>query len=311
MNSYLIEGTDFGALSAEIKSIIKSNKFDEASISYYDMEVDLLDKVLEDLDTYSFLSDKKVIIIKNMDKISIDNNKNYLDHFYKYLENPSSDNLLIISGSKFNNTLKVTKELKKYCKYTEISLDVYKYTENLLKDYTVDKNTIRLIVEYSLNDISKIENDCHKLMDYCFDSKVINREDVLELVSQKLGDSKDLTFSFIRSLGERDKSESLKKYKELLEYNIEPLALIGLVASQIRIIYQVKSLEKNNLSDKEIAGMLGEKSDYRIKKTREVTRYYSESELLKLMIDLSDIDLKCKSSDVDPNYLIEVFLLNL
>ena len=65
------------------------------------------------------------------------------------------------------------------------------------------------------------------------------------------------------------------------------------------------------MSDSEIAKTLGEKSDYRIKKTREVTKYYSEKELLKLMIDLSDIDLKCKSSDVDPNYLIEVFLLNL
>jgi DNA polymerase-3 subunit delta len=181
---------------------------------------------------------------------------------------------------------------------------------NILKDYTIDKSTVRLINEYALGDITKIENDCRKLMDYCLDSKVINKEDVLELVVQKLGDSKDLTFSFIRSLGEKDKSSALTKYKELLDYNIEPLALIGLVASQIRIIYQVKSLENNKLSDKEMADLLGEK-EFRVKKTREITRLYSEKELLKLMIDLSDIDLKCKSSDVDPNYLIDVFLLKM
>lgn len=310
MNSYLLEGEDFGAISTEIKHLIESNKFNEASISNYDMEVDLLDKVLEDLDTYSFLSDKKVIIISNMDKININDNSNYLDHFYRYLDNPSNDNLLIMYGTKFNNTLKITKELKKKCDYIEISIDPNEYIMNILKDYTIDKSTVRLINEYALGDITKIENDCRKLMDYCLDSKVINKEDVLELVVQKLGDSKDLTFSFIRSLGEKDKSSALTKYKELLDYNIEPLALIGLVASQIRIIYQVKSLENNKLSDKEMADLLGEK-EFRVKKTREITRLYSERELLKLMIDLSDIDLKCKSSDVDPNYLIEVFLLNM
>jgi len=310
MNSYLLEGEDFGAISTEIKQIIESNKFNDASISNYDMEIDLLDKVLEDLDTYSFLSDKKVIIIKNMDKININDNNNYLDHFYRYLDNPSNDNLLIMYGTKFNNTLKITKELKKKCKFIEISIDPNKFIEGLLKDYSIEKSTIRLINEYALGDITKIENDCRKLMDYCYDSKVITKDDVLELVVQKLGDSKDLTFSFIRSLGEKDKNLALTKYKELLEYNIEPLALIGLVASQIRIIYQVKSLEGNKLSDKEISEMLGEK-EFRIKKTKEVTRLYSEKELLKLMIDLSDIDLKCKSSDVDPNYLIEMFLLNM
>ncbi len=308
MNSYLLEGIDFGAVSSQIDTIIKDNNFNDALTSNYDLEIDTLDKVLEDLDTYSFLSDKKIILVKNMDKLSSDDI--YLEHLLKYLNNPNPDNLLIMYGNKFNNTLKVTKEFKKLCTFIEVKEDAYQYTANLLKDYKIDKSTINMIVDYSLEDISKIENECNKLKDYCYDSKVINKEDVLELVNRKLGDSKDLTFSFIRSLGEKDRTNALKKYKELLEYNIEPLALIGLVASQIRIIYQVKSLENNNLNNTEIATILGEK-DFRIKKTREITKYYSERELLKLMIDLSDIDLKCKSSDVDPNYLIEVFLLNM
>ncbi len=84
-----------------------------------------------------------------------------------------------------------------------------------------------------------------------------------------------------------------------------------MLASQIRIIYQVKLLEKRNLNDKEIANMLGERSDYRIRKTRELTGYYSETELLNLMQKLSDIDLKIKTSDIDGNSLIELFIINL
>ena len=103
----------------------------------------------------------------------------------------------------------------------------------------------------------------------------------------------------------KDKKEALKKYKELLSYDIEPLSIIGLLASQIRIIYQVKLLEKRNLRDKEIANILEEKSDYRITKTRELTRLYSEEELLKLMQELSEMDLKLKTNDVDGKSLLE------
>ena len=89
------------------------------------------------------------------------------------------------------------------------------------------------------------------------------------------------------------------------------LSIIGLIASQIRIIYQVKVLEKQRLSNDEIASMLGEKNSYRIKKTKELTRYYSESELLELMNTLADMDYKLKTTDSDPNNLIELFILNL
>ena len=131
------------------------------------------------------------------------------------------------------------------------------------------------------------------------------------MVVKKLGDERDLTFAFSRSLAERDIKNSLLKYHELLNYNIEPLSIIGLLASQIRIIYQVKLLEKNRLSDREIADTLGEKSDYRIKKTRELTRLYSEDELLGLMQKLSDMDYKIKTTDVDGKNLIEMFIINI
>ena len=65
------------------------------------------------------------------------------------------------------------------------------------------------------------------------------------------------------------------------------------------------------MSDKEIADQLGEKSDYRIRKTRELTKYYSEEELLKLMQQLADMDYKMKTEDVDGNHLIEMFILNI
>ena len=311
MNSYLLESEDSLSLQTERDNIIHENNFEDAVINTYDMEEVPLENALEDLDTYGFLSDKKVIVIENIEVLKYDDFKKDFEHLFLYIKNPNPDNLLILESNKLNNTLKVTKELKKICKYQEISIDIKSYIKNAFKGYKIDTNTMNLLEEYCLGDYSKIANECLKLKNYKMDDKIITKEDVIELVPKKLGDSKDLTFAFSRSLGLRDREDALKKYLELLSYDLEPISIIGLLASQVRIIYQVKLLEKDRLSDKDIATTLGEKSDYRIRKTRELTKYYTEEELLKLMQELADMDYKMKTEDVDGNHLIEMFILNI
>lgn len=311
MNNYLLETNDFTALKTEIDKIVKKEKFTDALTSTYDAKELQLENALEDLDTYGFLSDKKVIIINNIDGINQEDEEKNLKHLYKYLENPNPDNLLIITASKLNNTLKVTKELKKKMNYSSVEINPENFIKNELKDYTLETGVIKLLVEYCKNDITKIENECKKLKTFNFETKKISKSDIEELVIEKLGDEQELTFSFSRSLAEKNKKEALRKYKELLDYQIEPIAIVGLLASQIRIIYQVKTLSNQNLSPYDIAKMLGEKSDYRVKKTKELIRYYSEQELLDLMKTLSDMDIQMKTTDIDPNSLIELFILNI
>ena len=142
------------------------------------------------------------------------------------------------------------------------------------------------------------------------DDKIITEEDVKELIIKKLGDATELTFSFTRALAEKDKKEALRLYQEILNYNVEPLSLIGLLASQFRIMYQVKILDRKRMSNMEIAKMLNTK-EFRIIKTRELTRYYTEKEILSLIINLSEIDLKIKTKNSDPNHLLQLFIINI
>ena len=311
MNNYLIESTDSLSLENEASKLIKDNKFTKASVYKYDLEETELENALEDLDTYGLFTQEKVIILKNIESLKYDDYKSEFEHLFRYLDNPNPDNLLIIEVSKLSGTSKIGKILKEKCTYNKVELNAKSYIKQLLKDYEVDPNTINLLDNYCLGDISKIYNECQKLKDYKYEEKVITEEDIKELVTKKLGDSKDLTFSFSRSIALRDKKGALKRYKELLSYNFEPISIIGLLSSQIRIIYQVKLLEKERLSDREIANILEEKSDYRITKTRELTKLYSEDSLLHLLQELSDIDFKMKTTDLDANALLEQFIINI
>lgn len=179
-----------------------------------------------------------------------------------------------------------------------------------LTGYKITPATMNLLVDYCKNDITKLKNECLKLKNYKLNEKEINKQDIEEICIEKLSDSTELTFAFSRTLAERNKKDALLKYKELLNYNIEPLNIVGLLASQIRIMYQVKVLEEKNMRNNEIASILNEKP-FRIQKTAELTRYYTKKELLELMIKLQEIDIKIKTTDIEPNSLIELFILNM
>ena len=308
--NYLIESIDSLSLKNKIQEIIKNNKFEDATFSSYDISEDQLEQALEDLDTYGLFSTKKVITIHNIDSLSIDNNKKLYTHLLDYLDNNSTDNLLIITANKLNNTKKLTKDLKKRMEYILVDMNPDIYIKQKLKDYKVSKKVIQLIKDACLDDITKIDTECEKLMNYRYDTKEIIEEDVDLLVVKKKKDPMMLTFDFVRELASKNKKGALGKYRELLDNEVEPIALLGLLASQIRIIYQVKILKRRNLSTNEIATVLSEKP-YRISKTLELIHYYSEDELLKLMQKISDMDIKVKSTDIDAKFLIELFILNM
>ena len=308
MNNYLIEGSDYISVNNKISEIIKKNGFSDASISKYDLSEGLLDDALEDLNTYGLFSDKKIVIINNFDKMDPLFNKP--EELLKYVENSSSLNLLFVVSDKYDDRKKIIKDLKKKMKFIKISTDPVVFTKSCLEGYKIENGVINLLVNNTLGDVTRLYNECNKLKTYKINDKYISKDDVEELSFKKLGDSTEITFQFSRALAEKDKKSALILYQELLNYKIEPLSIIGLLASQFRIMYQVKSLEEKNMRNDEIASSLKEKP-YRITKTRELTRYYSKKEILDLMIKLEDIDLKIKTTSVDANTLVQLFILNI
>ena len=296
-NNYLLESEDNYLVSRKIEELIDKCSFK-----------DPLSNALEDLDTYGLFSEKKVIIISNIESLPSDGNEKEIEHLFRYLKNSLDTILVIITARKLNNTKRITKELKKNLEYISLTTNAVDYVKKELQGYSLENGVIKALVSYTLEDIGRLHQECEKLKLYRMDTKKIALHDIDELVIKKLGDPRDLTFEFVRTLASKDKKGALDKYHELEEYSIDAIPLIGLLASQFLIMYQVKILEKRTKLNQEIADILGEKS-YRVQKTRELTKYYSEKELRDILKKLADMDLKIKSSDVDGNFLIELFIL--
>ena len=271
-NNFLLESNDGIVLDKKIDKIISSTNFSNASKSSYDIEEKDLSDALEDL-----------------------------------------DNLLILDCEKLDSRLTATKKLKsnKNIEILKLEVNPYQYVKEVLKGYKIEENTINLLVEKCKSDITRLDSECNKLMLYKNNSKKITNADISNMVIEKLGESNEVLFSFVNSLLSKDTKNSFKYYKELEKYNIDSNSIIGLVTSQTRLIYQVKTLADKGLSNDLIKETLGVKSVFQIKKIKNYIYQYSYLELSNLISSLALVDLNIKSGKLDSNMAIDMLLINI
>ncbi len=310
MLNYLLESSDHLLLEKKIDSIIEKEKFQGEYRATYDLEEVALDNALEDLDTYSFLSSKKVIIIKNiLSSLTLENEKK---HLIKYLENPSSDNLLIMTSDKmdaktFSKKLKSLKTLE----YQKLETNPVSFAKNILDGYKISNMDLSYLVELCNNDITKLNSECEKLMMYKIDTKEIGREDITNLVVKKLGDSNEILFSLAKAIMSKDKKQALKLYNDLKVYQIDANSIIGLMASQMKLVSQIKVLKEKNLNVSQIQQNLNLKSSYQVKKLSEYIYSYSYNDIKTFFNRLFNLDYSIKTGKVDSSNAIELLIINL
>ena len=305
-NNYLLVYDNYYLFQEKLKDIISSTKFENASITNYDLEEEDLYNALLDLDTYSFLTEQKVIIIKNINLLE-DNQDT--KHLLKYLDNPNNDNLLILTTTKFNATKKINKELKKKTNYIKLETDLNKEIKNILQGYEVEAGVITKLIEYSNNNIDIIKSECDKLKQYKFDTKKITKEDVETIVIKHIGESTQIVFDLIKDIAIKDKKRAIIKYEKLKKYNVDDIALIGLLESQLRLMIQIIMLSEKNYSNKDIAATLNI-HPYRIEKTKELLRYSNKKDVCNMIKNLSNIDYKIKSGQIDNKDAIFMYIIN-
>ena len=310
MLNYLLESSDHLLLEKKIDSIIEKEKFQGEYRATYDLEEVALANALEDLDTYSFLSSKKVIIIKNiLSSLTLENEKK---HLIKYLENPSSDNLLIMTSDKMD-TKTFSKKLKslKTLKYQKLETNPVSFAKNILDGYKISNMDLSYLAELCNNDITKLNSECEKLMMYKIDTKEIVREDITNLVVKKLGDSNEILFSLVKAIMSKDKRQALKLYNDLKAYQIDANSIIGLMASQMKLVSQIKVLKEKNLNVSQIQQNLNLKSSYQVKKLSEYIYSYSYNDIKTFFNKLFNLDYSIKTGKVDSSNAIELLIINL
>lgn len=290
-NNYLIVSTDTFNIQYNIDKIINKIKEDYEIIKYTSID-DVVEKVLEELDTYSLLNMTKVVIY-------YDFQFNDEEKLLKYLENPSDNYLILVADS--NKKTKIS-SLLNLVDYEASSEDLIK---DNLNEYNMDKDTIKYFAIHCLNNNEKILNELNKLK-IIVNDKTITKKDIVDNVVR---DYEDDVFALPNAISKKNKEEAINIYNRLSKKEKEPLKIIGTISHQIRTLYIVKVLSKTK-SVQEIADITGMKT-YPINLAINNSEYFTERELLDLIDQLCDIDIKSRSGYGSVDLLFELFIMGL
>lgn len=165
-------------------------------------------------------------------------------------------------------------------------------------------------VAYALgNDFMALDTTIAKLLAWS-GSNEISAADVDLLVTPKIEDD---IFSFVEAVGRRDIGLAQKILSRQFSLGVNPQSLIGLLSWHVRVlalIRQALDSSGKKLPVRQLADDLGLHS-FVVSKTLQQIPYYSTDRIAWFYNELSQLDIKLKSSRLEPEVLFSVFLSKL
>lgn len=306
-HNFLIVSEDKIVIDSKISKILSEISSKEREIIKYDMAETTISSVIEELDTYNFLSVCKVVICYNCTFIDKEPNKE-LKLLKKYLENPS-DNYLVMISAAISDKKDIKDLLSNNVEIIESGISSEVLVKNNLNGFIMDNRTVKYFVSYCLSNNEKILNELNKLKAYKADdnNKTITIQDIEKIVLKEYDED---IFDLVNAIARRDKNNIFDIYLRLIENERDAVNIIASISSQLRLLYSVKVLKDDRVSINEMATIINVKPRA-ISIALENCDNFSYTKLLSLLNELSEIDFKSKSGKTSGNTLFEMFLMSV
>lgn len=310
MNFNLIYGVDSSIINKEIDSIRSKLSIEENDIIYYDIEN--INGIINEAQTIGMFSLNKLIVIDSTIYLGQKKDIKDINILEDYFNNYNSNSYLVFISKSENvdKRLKLFKLISSNGNVKEaIASTEYlnNYVNNYLKDngYNMSSLDINFFISRVGNNIDNISNELDKLMLYKINDKSIIKDDIVLLTEEN---SDNTVFDLVSSLLKNDNEKAIKLYKKFVLDGMDANQIVAIIASQVRLLFQVKRLYNSGKSNDEIAKILEFKNVYRVKYLLSDCYYYSEEMLIKYLSKLSDIDRDIKINNIDGNILLELFI---
>ena len=314
---YLVFGEQELLVNKMIDKLAKSElgEIDDFNLVVFDGCKTPLYEIVNDASTLPFMADKKVVVVKNSYFLTTENPKVDFEQSYneleEYLDNENSGVVVIFSvvSSKLDDKSPLVKKIKEKSKIYALDnvnkKDLPRVVRQMFEKQGMDitNEALSEFISRCGEDMYLINNEIEKLSCY---KKEIDVKDINLMISKKLEDN---VFEMIDGIFEKKLDRVFTVYYDLKVNNNEPLTLISLVASQVRFLYQVMVLKDKGYSESNIANELS-CHPYRAKLALEKVYKLNKMDLTSLLEELSDLDIKIKSGEIDRFVGFELFLLN-
>lgn len=316
--NYVIYGEEKLLMEQKLDQLKKQYHISEEEMNmmtYWCNETPIKD-IIEDALTPPFLTEYKMIVLKSPLFLTTQKQKDVSEQDVKQLmdylsqDNPSTIFVIYHDQKNFDERKKIVKTLRKEIKFFEFNKmdyhQLYKATHQAIKarGCQIDDDALDLFLSRMPDDLLEISQEVNKI---CLYSSHITRDDIDVMVSKKVEEN---VFELTNAILNKDTARCISIYKDLMLKNEEPVKLIVLIANSLRLLYQVKLLDRKGYNDQEIAKILS-LNPYRLKYIRKDGSKYEIGELLEAIQALSDLDVSVKTGKMNRYKGLELFLVKM
>ncbi len=313
------------------------NKYNATSdFDIFDSEKVELMTVIDSCYSLPFLSEKRIVGVKNFEKYFTSSRKKKVDEqhpFVKYLRKPNPHTIFLISSylEGYSGTLKdllsaKTKEkaLKKIksanfpynvlfenAELIEIpkfyEKQIPNWIKSQLKGKEIKPEALELLLLHTNPNLRDINNELEKLLLFTDSKKEITEEDVAAVV----GISKEYNiFQLQKAIGNRDLHNSLLILNNMLTFDRQEILILTMLSRYFSILWQLKEYNHLELNKTSISTKLGI-NVYFLDEYLNASKKFEEDKLIDIFNHLYITDRLLKTSSTNSSILMQQLIIKI
>ncbi|MFI5322995.1 MAG: DNA polymerase III subunit delta [Thermodesulfobacteriota bacterium] len=261
-------------------------------------------EIADDASTYPMFSKKKLIVVKNADKLSAKE----LTALETYTASPSRSTCLVLIFSE----VKKPKLGGKNAALFDFSLGKGNALSAVREEagrlgYEITNAGAETLLGLVGEDLQEVHNEMIKISIYKGDKKTIGPADVEALTKKtKFAD----IYQLINAVSKRDKRTAHRVLADLETAGEEPLSILGLLSWRFRLIWRAKELLDMRTSQVEMIKAL-KISPGQYYYLSEDLKKFTYNDIARIMGALADCDKKLKLSYVPKSFVLTKLVLEL
>ncbi|WP_278554028.1 DNA polymerase III subunit delta [Companilactobacillus farciminis] len=317
-NVYLITGKEQVFIKEIQKSFkeIMSAEEREMNFSNFDLEEVSIADLINEAISAPFFGERRLVFAQHPYFLTGEKTKNVIeqnvDLLIKYIQDPTPSTILVIFASydKLDARKKITKQLKKLATVVDAGQMEGPVLNRTIKadlnkaGYEIEPTALELLINKTKGNYSLITNQLDKLKLYSLQTKKIDQTAVNELVPQSLEDN---VFDLTTQILNKNIYKAEELYNQFLLQKIDPILLVAIIISQLRLLIQIQILSEKGLSEGTIAKNL-RLNPYRVKYSYRQAKSLNRKRLQVMYSDCVNLDYQIKSGQGDKELLFDLFI---
>jgi len=271
-----------------------------------------INEVINDLETLPLMSEHKLVVIKEAEKINKNDDIKLINYFNRLsLKNNFSTLIIIYKESSPNKKLitaiKRVGVVSNFNITDKAKLTLWINSKFRQSNKKITQEGLFYLQSIIGSDLGRLFNEIEKIDIYTKDKKVIEKEDVMI----SIGGSESVNiFKVLDSIGDKDIKSAIEGLVKLNQSNLHHLSIFAMIYRQIKLILQTKLLLANGFNFKEVEQKL-KLPYFVIEKIIKQSKKYTFKEICKSYELLNIADLELKDSQKEPKIILEELVMNI